>query len=211
MPRSALRVAAARLQRTSKTTLLETGSRLPLSALRARLDEESAGSRWLLHPDGVLGRALLLPAGATFTVPLKLSGECFVLGSVDAACRMIGATAAAPSARPWRSQMRPGTSASSGRARCGPRTGAGPAACTSTAGSRPTPPACGSASGWWARCDPCLSRARSGWSRRSSIQARHRCGHPPSDRAPVCRTLAATRSAVDLGPDPSPRPTRAHA
>ena len=53
---------------------------MPLSALRWRLDEKSAGSNWLLHPDGVLGRALLLPAGATFTVPLKLSGEASFSG-----------------------------------------------------------------------------------------------------------------------------------
>jgi GT2 family glycosyltransferase len=46
-----------------------------LAALRARLDEESAGSSWVLHPDGVLGRALLVSAGATFSAPLRLCGE----------------------------------------------------------------------------------------------------------------------------------------
>jgi O-antigen biosynthesis protein len=51
------------------------GNRMPLAALRARLDDESADSSWLLHPDGVLGRALLMPAGGTFTIPLKLSGD----------------------------------------------------------------------------------------------------------------------------------------
>jgi GT2 family glycosyltransferase len=51
-----------------------------LAALRAKLDEASAGSSWLLHPDGVLGRALLLPAGTHFTVPLKLSGEVLFSG-----------------------------------------------------------------------------------------------------------------------------------
>jgi GT2 family glycosyltransferase len=74
MPRSALRVAAARFQRRSNRGSAAT-SRLPLSALRARLDEESAGARWLLHPDGVLGRALLVHDGANFTVPLRLSRE----------------------------------------------------------------------------------------------------------------------------------------
>ena len=61
------------------------GSLQPVAGCRCRrcgrrLDEESAGSSWLLHPDGVLGRALLLPAGATFTVPLKLSGEASFSG-----------------------------------------------------------------------------------------------------------------------------------
>ena len=67
------------------TKALPAAGRLPLAALRATLDEASAGSSWLLHPDGVLGRALLLPAGATFTVPLKLSGEAFFSGAGDAA------------------------------------------------------------------------------------------------------------------------------
>jgi GT2 family glycosyltransferase len=49
--------------------------RLPLSALRARLDEESAGASWSLNPDGVIGRALLMPAGSVFTVPLGLANE----------------------------------------------------------------------------------------------------------------------------------------
>ncbi len=71
---TALRSAAARLRRTSDGSIA-TAARLPLSALRAKLDEESDGAGWLLHPDGVLGRALLVPAGATFTVPLRLRGE----------------------------------------------------------------------------------------------------------------------------------------
>jgi GT2 family glycosyltransferase len=49
--------------------------RLPLSALRGGLDEASAGTNWLLNPDGVLGRALLIPAGKTFTVPLRLAND----------------------------------------------------------------------------------------------------------------------------------------
>ena len=49
--------------------------RLPLSALRARLDEESAAANWSLNPDGVIGRALMMPAGSVFTVPLELANE----------------------------------------------------------------------------------------------------------------------------------------
>ena len=41
----------------------------------ARLDQCSAGVRWNVHPDGVLGRALLMPVGTTFTVPLRLANE----------------------------------------------------------------------------------------------------------------------------------------
>jgi len=79
MTLSALRLAAARLPRASNRAMGAARS-LPLSALRSRLDEESAGSGWLLHPDGVLGRVLLLPAGATFTIPLKLSGDAVFSG-----------------------------------------------------------------------------------------------------------------------------------
>src|SRR5580700_9125020 len=78
---AALRLAADRLPHALRRKV-PAGARVPLSALRHRLDEESAGSAWLLHPDGVLGRALLLPDGATFTVPLKLSGETFFSGRV---------------------------------------------------------------------------------------------------------------------------------
>jgi len=76
---SGLREAATRFTRTPNGPA-STAGRLPLAALRSRLDEESAGSSWLLHPDGVLGRALLLPTGATFTVPLTLSGDVFFSG-----------------------------------------------------------------------------------------------------------------------------------
>jgi O-antigen biosynthesis protein len=79
MTLSTLRTAAGRLFRESNGPLPATG-RVPLSTLRSTLDEESVGSGWLLHPDGVLGRTLLLPAGGTYTVPLKLSGEASFLG-----------------------------------------------------------------------------------------------------------------------------------
>ena len=49
--------------------------RLPLSSLRARLDEKSATANWSLNPDGAIGRALMMPAGAVFTVPLELANE----------------------------------------------------------------------------------------------------------------------------------------
>ena len=49
--------------------------RLPLSALRMRLDAGSEGAHWSMNPDGVIGRALMMPAPATVTLPLTLSGE----------------------------------------------------------------------------------------------------------------------------------------
>jgi len=64
-----------RRRRRKRQRALPATSQLPLAALRCRLDDESAGSSWLLHPDGVLGRALLVPAGRTFTVPLKLAAD----------------------------------------------------------------------------------------------------------------------------------------
>ncbi len=71
MAASALRTAAARLQRTSAPA----GEGLALASLRYRVDPASAGTRWRLHPDGVLGRALAVPAGATVTYPLTLAGD----------------------------------------------------------------------------------------------------------------------------------------
>ncbi len=49
--------------------------RLPLAGLRMRLDDASRGVQWTMHPDGVLGRALMMPAPATVTVPLRLEAE----------------------------------------------------------------------------------------------------------------------------------------
>jgi GT2 family glycosyltransferase len=73
---SRLRIAAARLPGPSHP-ILPTAARVPLAALRARLDQASLGSSWELHPEGVFGRALLMPAGTTFTLPLSLSAEVF--------------------------------------------------------------------------------------------------------------------------------------
>ena len=49
------------------------GARLPLAALRARLDAEGSDAIWSLNPDGLLGRSLIVPAGDTVTVPLRLA------------------------------------------------------------------------------------------------------------------------------------------
>jgi glycosyltransferase involved in cell wall biosynthesis len=51
------------------------GGRLPLAALRSQLDASSEGAQWSMHIDGVLGRSLLMPTGATLTYPLVLSGD----------------------------------------------------------------------------------------------------------------------------------------
>ena len=58
-----------------RATIPPAAGRVPLSALRATLDDGSAQADWALHPDGVLGRALMMPAGATFTVPLTLGSD----------------------------------------------------------------------------------------------------------------------------------------
>jgi GT2 family glycosyltransferase len=69
---------AAALPKRPSHPIPPTAVRVPLAALRARLDQPSLGSSWQLHPEGVFGRALLMPAGTTFTVPLSLSAEvCF--------------------------------------------------------------------------------------------------------------------------------------
>jgi GT2 family glycosyltransferase len=59
---------------TRRAITPSAGSRLPLAGLRCRLDTGSA-AQWVLHPDGVLGRALLTPAGTVVSFPLTLSGE----------------------------------------------------------------------------------------------------------------------------------------
>jgi len=48
--------------------------RMPLSALRSRLDAESATSHWSIDPDGLHGRALVALSGGTVTFPLRLDG-----------------------------------------------------------------------------------------------------------------------------------------
>ena len=70
-----LQAVRTRLRRVARGSGACTAGRLPLSALRARLDAGSAPATWSLNSDGVLGRALVVPAGATVTVPLRLANE----------------------------------------------------------------------------------------------------------------------------------------
>jgi GT2 family glycosyltransferase len=49
-------------------------AKIPISALRATLDEGSAQAHWSVNPDGVPGRALVQPADSAVTVPLRLAG-----------------------------------------------------------------------------------------------------------------------------------------
>ncbi len=71
---SALRAVGAHLSGPGRSGEPD-GARLPLAALRPVLDEAWTRSDWLLHPDGVLGRALLMTAGTTVTYRLALSGD----------------------------------------------------------------------------------------------------------------------------------------
>jgi hypothetical protein len=50
-------------------------ARLPLAALRFRLDGASEDARWTTHIDGVRGRSLFMTAGAMITFPLALAGD----------------------------------------------------------------------------------------------------------------------------------------
>ena len=47
-------------------------AKLPLSALRDVLDDDSARAHWSVNPDGVSGRALVQSAGSVVTIPLRL-------------------------------------------------------------------------------------------------------------------------------------------
>jgi O-antigen biosynthesis protein len=48
--------------------------KIPLSALRVALDDESAQALWSVDPDGVSGRALVQSAASVVTIPLRLGG-----------------------------------------------------------------------------------------------------------------------------------------
>jgi GT2 family glycosyltransferase len=50
------------------------GLALPLASLRARLDDGSQRTRWVLHADGTLGRGLICESGAAITFPLATRG-----------------------------------------------------------------------------------------------------------------------------------------
>ncbi len=75
LPRSALRTVAARLQNRSRHADVAAGGRIPLSALRATLDGSATKAFWPLNPDGVLGRALRMPAPSRVTFPLTLAND----------------------------------------------------------------------------------------------------------------------------------------
>jgi hypothetical protein len=51
------------------------GVTLPLAALRGSLDRPGDDAGWAMSPDGTIGRALLVGAGARYTASLTLSGE----------------------------------------------------------------------------------------------------------------------------------------
>ena len=48
---------------------------MPFAALQSRVDAASAQSTWLLHPDGIIGRALAVAAGDTISYPLVLEDD----------------------------------------------------------------------------------------------------------------------------------------
>jgi O-antigen biosynthesis protein len=48
---------------------------IPLSALRMRLTNGSVGARWSVNPDGLIGRALVIPAPSAVSFPVTPSGE----------------------------------------------------------------------------------------------------------------------------------------
>jgi O-antigen biosynthesis protein len=60
-----------------------SGRRLPLAALRMRLDDASRGAAWSLNPDGVLGRGLMLSGGARASFPLRLERAVTLTGRVQ--------------------------------------------------------------------------------------------------------------------------------
>ncbi len=74
MAASVLRSAAARIHRRRSGPQAPAGERLALASLRSVLDERSQDSRWALHPDGVLGRALVTETGSAVTFPVVLGG-----------------------------------------------------------------------------------------------------------------------------------------
>ncbi len=69
-----LRSAARRIQTRRSARHAASGTRLLLSSLRGRFGGESAEVEWVLHPDGVLGRALVMDGGRRMRFPLTLDG-----------------------------------------------------------------------------------------------------------------------------------------
>jgi len=56
--------------------------RIPLSALTPMLDDGSAVTTWTVDPDGMRGRALVIPANATYTVALALDRPVVLIARV---------------------------------------------------------------------------------------------------------------------------------
>jgi O-antigen biosynthesis protein len=79
---TAVAALAAQL-RNRGTVPAPAGPRLPLAALRTDLDESSADISWPINPDGVLGRALMMPAAAPATFRLRLGGSARLTGRVQ--------------------------------------------------------------------------------------------------------------------------------
>ena len=61
---------------------LAAQGRIPLAALRELLDERSAPAHWSRAADGILGRALVMPAGSAVTFPLALDHPVSLRGRV---------------------------------------------------------------------------------------------------------------------------------
>jgi GT2 family glycosyltransferase len=59
-----------------------SGERFALSTLRERLDAGSLAAAWRTDPDGVLGRALEIPAGGVVTYPLRLEAPVTLTAGV---------------------------------------------------------------------------------------------------------------------------------
>jgi GT2 family glycosyltransferase len=67
---------------TSSSRGRASGERFALCALRERLDAGSLRAAWRTDPDGVLGRALEIPAGGVVTYPLALDGPVTLTAGV---------------------------------------------------------------------------------------------------------------------------------
>ena len=72
------RAAKNRSSPESEAVRPRVGRRVPLAALRLTLNQGSATAIWSMNSDGVLGRSLLISAGTTVTVPLRLANEVWL-------------------------------------------------------------------------------------------------------------------------------------
>ena len=114
-------VASLRTRAIARVRRPERGeARLALAALHSLLDAGSAGAHWSINPDGVLGRSLVMNAGARYTVPLALAGPVTLSGRamlmphdwVDGADRVTATVTATGPTRPpaelWSTTLRAG-------------------------------------------------------------------------------------------------------